>query len=89
MNCDKGPTFCLLILQDSRLLGEIHIALLRSIIKDIEDIARTSSTRLGTNPNSITNSGGGHPQVVKGVSFVIYLSFHFSSLNILSLLSSN
>ncbi|TKY66814.1 Chromatin assembly factor 1 subunit rlf2 [Spatholobus suberectus] len=51
---------------DPRLLGEIHIALLRSIIKDIEDIARTPSTGLGCNQNSVANSGGGHPQVVKG-----------------------
>ncbi|KAJ1384650.1 WHIM2 domain [Sesbania bispinosa] len=47
---------------DPRLLGEIHIALLRSIVKDIEDVARTPSTGLGANQNSIANSGGGHPQ---------------------------
>ncbi|KAK7405008.1 hypothetical protein VNO78_06134 [Psophocarpus tetragonolobus] len=51
---------------DPRLLGEIHIALLRSIIKDIEDVARTPSTGLGCNQNSVANSGGGHPQVVEG-----------------------
>ncbi|PWZ30361.1 Homeobox-DDT domain protein RLT2 [Zea mays] len=45
---------------DSRLLGELHIALLRSIIKDIEDVARTPSIALGVNP------GGGHPQIVEG-----------------------
>jgi hypothetical protein len=43
------------------LLGELHIALLRSIIKDIEDVARTPSIALGVNP------GGGHPQIVEGV----------------------
>ena len=58
-------------LQDPRLLGEIHIALLRSIIKDIEDVARTPSTGLGTNPNCAANPGGGHPQIVQGVSFVL------------------
>ncbi|RDX93815.1 Homeobox-DDT domain protein RLT2, partial [Mucuna pruriens] len=47
---------------DPRLLGEIHIALLRSIIKDIEDVARTPSTGLGSSQNSVANSGGGHPQ---------------------------
>ncbi|KAL2640670.1 hypothetical protein AAZV13_06G245200 [Glycine max] len=47
---------------DPRLLGEIHIALLKSIIKDIEDVARTPSTGLGCNQHSVTNSGGGHPQ---------------------------
>ncbi|CAL5341862.1 unnamed protein product [Camellia sinensis] len=52
---------------DPRLLGEIHVALLRSIIKDIEDVARTpSSTRLGANQNTAANPGGGHPQIVGG-----------------------
>ncbi|KAF8675750.1 hypothetical protein HU200_047234 [Digitaria exilis] len=45
---------------DSRLLGELHIALLKSIIKDIEDVARTPSIALGVNP------GGGHPHIVEG-----------------------
>jgi hypothetical protein len=64
------------------MLGEVHIALLRSIIKDIEDVARTPTTGLGANQNSVMNSGGGHPQVVEGVSFPL---FHFSAFNILSL----
>ncbi|KAK7257406.1 hypothetical protein RIF29_31365 [Crotalaria pallida] len=51
---------------DPRLLGEIHIALLRLIIKDIEDVARTPYTGLGVNQNSVANSSGGHPQVVEG-----------------------
>ncbi|KAM0864539.1 hypothetical protein ACQ4PT_043854 [Festuca glaucescens] len=45
---------------DSRLLGELHVALLKSIIKDIEDVSRTPSAALGVNP------GGGHPQIVEG-----------------------
>lgn len=53
--------------QDSRLLGEIHVALLRLIIKDIEDVARTPSTGLGFNQNGAANPGGGHPQIVEGV----------------------
>lgn len=56
-----------LMVQDPRLLGEIHIALLRSIIKDIENVARTP-TGLGANHNSASNPSGGHPQVVEGVS---------------------
>ena len=79
--CDDGSIFALLIMQDPRLLGEIHIALLKSIIKDIEDVARTPSTGLGCNQHSVTNSGGGHPQVVEGVS-----NF-FSSLQLLNILS--
>lgn len=56
------------VTQDSRLLGEIHVALLKCIIKDIEDVARTPSFGLGTNQNSAANPGGGHPQIVEGVS---------------------
>ncbi|GMP41018.1 hypothetical protein CsSME_00011268 [Camellia sinensis var. sinensis] len=52
---------------DPRLLGEIHVALLRFIIKDIEDVARTpSSTGLGVNQNTAANPRGGHPQIVEG-----------------------
>ncbi|XP_058100582.1 homeobox-DDT domain protein RLT2-like isoform X2 [Magnolia sinica] len=51
---------------DPRLLGEIHVALLKSIIKDIEDVARTPSIGLGANQNSAANPGGGHPQIVEG-----------------------
>jgi hypothetical protein len=54
--------------QDSRLLGEIHVALLKVIIKDIEDVARTPCTGLGMNQNGAANSGGGHPEIVEGVS---------------------
>lgn len=53
--------------QDSRLLGEIHISLLRSIIKDIEDVARAPSMGVGANQNCAANPGGGHPQIVEGV----------------------
>lgn len=59
----------LLTFQDTRLLGEIHISLLRSIIKDIEDVARTPSTGLGANQTSAANPGGGHPLIVEGVSY--------------------
>ncbi|KAL8461191.1 hypothetical protein ACS0TY_032612 [Phlomoides rotata] len=45
---------------DPRLLGEIHIALLRSIIKDIEDVARTPD------PNSAGILVGGHTHIVEG-----------------------
>ncbi|XP_073155835.1 homeobox-DDT domain protein RLT2-like isoform X2 [Henckelia pumila] len=51
---------------DPRLLGEIHVALLRSIIKDIEDVARTSATALATNQSSAVNPGGGHKHIVEG-----------------------
>ncbi|XP_057431114.1 homeobox-DDT domain protein RLT1-like isoform X3 [Lotus japonicus] len=51
---------------DSRLLGEVHVALLKVIIKDIEDVARTPSTGLGTNQNGAANPGGGHPEIVEG-----------------------
>ncbi|KAK4420574.1 Homeobox-DDT domain protein RLT2 [Sesamum alatum] len=51
---------------DPRLLGEIHIALLRSIIKDIEDVARTATTALIANQNPAVMPGGGHPHIVEG-----------------------
>ncbi|KAF5198625.1 Homeobox-ddt domain protein rlt2 [Thalictrum thalictroides] len=51
---------------EPRVLGEIHVALLRSIIKDIEDVARTPSIGLGANQNSAASPGGGHPQIVEG-----------------------
>lgn len=65
------------------MLGEIHIALLRTIIKDIEDVARTPATALGANQNSGANPGGGHPQIVEGVGctilcFLFILFMHFS-----------
>ncbi|XP_076957084.1 homeobox-DDT domain protein RLT1-like [Bidens hawaiensis] len=51
---------------DSRLLGEVHIALLKLIIKDIEDVARTPSGGPGTNQYTVGNPEGGHPQIVEG-----------------------
>ncbi|GFP86443.1 hypothetical protein PHJA_000788100 [Phtheirospermum japonicum] len=51
---------------DPRLLGEIHIALLRSIIKDIEDVARTPHTAMVANQSSAINPVGGHPHIVEG-----------------------
>ncbi|PKA49656.1 hypothetical protein AXF42_Ash004197 [Apostasia shenzhenica] len=51
---------------DSRLLGEIHVALLKSIIKDIEDVARAPVVAVGINQSSAANPGGGHPQIVEG-----------------------
>ncbi|CAN0911076.1 Homeobox-DDT domain protein RLT1 [Linum grandiflorum] len=50
---------------DSRLLGEIHISLLKLIIKDIEDGGRAPSG-LGTNQYSVANPEGGHPHIVEG-----------------------
>lgn len=51
---------------DPRLLAEIHIALLKLIIKDIEDVARAAASAVGANPNSGVNPGGGHPDIVEG-----------------------
>lgn len=58
----------LIFFQDPRLLGEIHMALLRSIVKDIEDAAKTPFAGSGANQSSSTNPVGGHPQIVEGVS---------------------
>ncbi|KAL8267692.1 hypothetical protein R6Q59_001490 [Mikania micrantha] len=51
---------------DPRLLGEIHVALLKSIVKDIEDVSRAPSSSLGANQTSAPNPGGGHPYIVEG-----------------------
>ncbi|KAG2318889.1 hypothetical protein Bca4012_054861 [Brassica carinata] len=51
---------------DSRLLGEIHITLLRSIIRDIEDVGRTPYSGIGNNQYTTANPEGGHPQIVEG-----------------------
>ncbi|KAJ8484020.1 hypothetical protein OPV22_016505 [Ensete ventricosum] len=51
---------------DSRLLGEVHVAILKSIIKDIEDVARTPASTLGASQSSTVNAGGGHPQIIEG-----------------------
>lgn len=62
----------LCLYQDARLLGEIHISLLKLIIKDIEDVARTPSINLGANQNGAANPGGGHPNIVEGVSYLTF-----------------
>ncbi|XP_010481770.1 PREDICTED: homeobox-DDT domain protein RLT2-like [Camelina sativa] len=51
---------------DPRLMGEIHIVLLKTIIKDIEGVTRTLLTGVGANQNTASNPGGGHPHVVEG-----------------------
>lgn len=48
-------------------MGEIHVALLKSIVKDIEDVAKLPSSYLGANQTSAPNPGGGHPYIVEGV----------------------
>ncbi|XP_076899064.1 homeobox-DDT domain protein RLT1-like [Bidens hawaiensis] len=51
---------------DSRILGEIHIVLLKLIVRDIEEAARTPSGGPGTNQYTVANPEGGHPQIVEG-----------------------
>jgi hypothetical protein len=63
------------------LFGELHVALLKSIIKDIEDVARTSSVVSGVNQSSSANPGGGHPQIVEGVrAYLFYFLEHIFAL---------
>lgn len=55
-------------------MGEVHIALLKLIIRDIEDVARTPSGGPGTNQYTVANPEGGHPQIVEGVnSFLLFI----------------
>lgn len=57
------------------MLGEIHVALLRSVIKDIEDAAKTPFTGLGANQNCAVNPVGAHPQIVEGVGCCFFFVF--------------
>lgn len=57
------------------MLAEIQIALLKLIIKDIEDVARTPSGGPGTNQYSAVNPEGRHPQIVEGVITAVHTSF--------------
>lgn len=50
---------------DPRLLGEIHMALLRLLVRDIEDVAQASASGGVSNQYTNTCSGGGHPQLVE------------------------
>lgn len=54
------------------------MALLRTIIKDIEDVARTPATALGANQSSAANPGGGHNQIVEGVCPANFLMVIYS-----------
>lgn len=74
VHCFIIHSFDLCTFQDPRLLGEIHIALLKSIIKDIEDVARTPAVSLGANQSSAANPVGGHPHIVEGVSYSFYIT---------------
>lgn len=65
--CGKYSRLPFSLSQDSRLLGEVHTALLKLIIKDIEDVVRTPSGGPGTNQYSAINPEGGHPHIVEGV----------------------
>nr|AMP82916.1 chromatin assembly factor 1 subunit [Catalpa bungei] len=51
---------------EPRLLCEIHVALLRIIIRDIEDVARSPATAVAANQNSAGITAGGHPHLVEG-----------------------
>jgi hypothetical protein len=43
---------------------------LKTIVKDIEDVAQATSNGLGANQNSISLAGGGHPQLVEAVIII-------------------
>lgn len=53
----KLPMYCN-IWQDLRLLGELHVALQIPIIKDTEDITKTSSVVLGVGQSEYVDPGG-------------------------------
>ncbi|KAL9690367.1 hypothetical protein QQ045_010765 [Rhodiola kirilowii] len=51
---------------DSRLLGEMHVALLKLMVKDIEESARPPQMASGTSQAATINPEGGHPHVIEG-----------------------
>jgi hypothetical protein len=57
-----------MLLQDSRLLGELHVALIRTMVKDIEDAAQAVSGGMVGQRDAIAMAAGGHPQLVEAVS---------------------
>lgn len=50
---------------ESRLLSEVHVCLLKLLIRDIEDFVRAPSTG-GINQYSTGSLEGGHPMIVQG-----------------------
>ncbi|KAG0573424.1 hypothetical protein KC19_VG177600 [Ceratodon purpureus] len=50
---------------DSRLLGEIHVALLRTLVRDIEEAAQAVSGGMVGQRDAIAMAAGGHPQLVE------------------------
>ncbi|KAJ4750238.1 Homeodomain-like transcriptional regulator [Rhynchospora pubera] len=50
---------------ESRRLGEVHVSILRLILKDIEEVARMPAVVSGANQSSAVNPGGGHLQIVE------------------------
>uniref|UniRef100_A0A7N0UG67 Uncharacterized protein n=1 Tax=Kalanchoe fedtschenkoi TaxID=63787 RepID=A0A7N0UG67_KALFE len=51
---------------DSRLLGEMHVSLLKLMVKDIEDAARAPQMASGTSQAAAVNPEGGHPHIIEG-----------------------
>jgi hypothetical protein len=50
---------------DSRLLGEIHVALLKTLVRDIEEAAQAVSGGMVGQRDAIAMAAGGHPQLVE------------------------
>ena len=49
-------------------MGEVHIALLKALVKDVEDVAKASSSGVASNQYAPGFSGAGHPLLVEAVS---------------------
>ncbi len=55
-------------LQDSRLLADIHVALVKTMVKDIVDAAHAVAGGTVGQRDAIAMAAGGHPQLVESVS---------------------
>ncbi|KAJ7521596.1 hypothetical protein O6H91_19G060800 [Diphasiastrum complanatum] len=50
---------------DSRLLNEIHLALLKTLMKDVKEAAQATATGAGGSNHATAIAAGGHPRIVE------------------------
>ena len=77
-----GVPYLWYVIQDPRLLAEIHISLIRTMLRDIEDVGKASAYGGAVNQYTAPSTiGGGHSQLVESVSTISWreiLSFNYS-----------
>jgi hypothetical protein len=66
-------------LQESRRLGEVHVSILRLILKDIDEVTRVPAVSSGVNQSSAVNPEGGHLQIVEMVYLRTIINIYLKS----------